>query len=336
MIRVVIAEDSATTQELLRHLLSSDPSIQVVGPARNGREAVELTQSMRPDIVTMDIHMPVMDGFAATKEIMITAPTPIVIITGSSKARDLEISMHALRAGALDVLVKPPGPESPAFADAAQKIVASVKAMAQVKVVRHWRSEARTAQPRPGARRRVVAMAASTGGPAALNCILAELPGNLTAPILVVQHITAGFIGGLASWLHTGSDLRVKLGEQGELLAPQTVYFAPDGFHLGVTQELTILLSKAAPIGGFRPSGTFLFESVARVFGPSALAVILTGMGEDGVAGLRAVHAAGGLILAQNAETSVVFGMPAAAINAGLADQVMPLDALAGRICELV
>jgi two-component system chemotaxis response regulator CheB len=342
MIRVLIAEDSLTTRLLLMEVLSSDPDIQVVGQAKNGSEAVELTQRLKPDIVTMDIHMPQMDGLAATKEIMITAPTPIVIITGSSLAREIESSVHALRAGALDVIAKPPGPDSPLFEEMTRKLIATVKAMAHVKVVRHWRSGPREGlrhQPPPETKSaccRVVAIATSTGGPAALHRLLGRLPGDFHAPLLVVQHITPGFSGGLVAWLNTVCDLHVKLAEQGETLQPHTVYLASDGAHLGVSNERVIALSDAPPVGGFRPSGTWLFESVAQAFGPEAVAVILTGMGEDGVAGLRTVRSQGGRVIAQDEKSSVIFGMPGAAIAAGVTHEVLSLDAIAARLVELI
>jgi two-component system chemotaxis response regulator CheB len=259
--------------------------------------------------------------------------------------------MHALRAGALVVLAKPPGPEAPDFEEAAQALIANVKAMSQVKVVRHWRQTQR-GQPPPergkaeraeaGAagtlppRGRVVALATSTGGPAALHQLLSSLPGDFPVPLLVVQHITRGFTAGLADWLNKVSPLHVKVAAEGDPLAPHTVFLAPDDRHLGVTGRGTVSLSSAPPVGGFRPAGTFLFEATARVFGAATVAVILTGMGEDGVEGLKAVRAAGGRILAQDEKTSVIFGMPGAAVAAGLADAVLPLDAIAARLSELV
>lgn len=342
MIRVLVAEDSATARALLVHILRSDPEIQVVGEAHDGVEAVALTQRLHPDLVTMDVHMPRMNGLEATKEIMITAPTPILIVTGSTRAREVSASMDTLRVGALNVLVKPPGPESPQFATASQNLIAMVKAMSHVKVVRHWRRAAppRSEPPRPaqpaGARVRVVAVATSTGGPAALQRVLSGLPGDFSVPILVVQHITPGFIAGLAIWLSTISPLRVKVAQNGEVPAPRTVYLAPDEFHLGVAEKGCLRLSKAPPVGGFRPSGTFLFEAVARAFGPSAVALILTGMGDDGVRGLRAIRQAGGRVVAQDEKTSVVFGMPGAAIAEGLAHIVLPIDAIPSHLASLV
>jgi two-component system chemotaxis response regulator CheB len=345
MIRVLVADDSPTARALLVAILSSDPEIEVVGEAQDGVEAVERTQALRPDVVTMDLRMPRLDGFGATKEIMITAPTPIVIITASMLARDVETSMNALKAGALTVLPKPAGPQDPNFEEGARQLLTSIKAMSQVKVVRHWRptagpapaqAEARPAAAPAAVRGRVVALATSTGGPAALHRLLALLPGDFPAPLLAVQHITPGFISGLADWLDKASELRVKVAEDGEPLAPGTVYFAPDDRHLEVAPPATVALARTPPVGGFRPSGTALFESAARVYGAATVAVVLTGMGDDGVEGLRAVRRAGGRVLAQDEKSSVVFGMPAAAAAAGLVDQVLRLEEIAPRLVEFV
>jgi len=344
VIRVLVAEDSATARALLVQILNADPGIRVVGEACDGVEAVEMAQRIRPDLITMDVHMPRLDGLEATREIMATAPTPIVIVTGSTRAREVESSMDTLRFGALDVLVKPPSPGSPGFESAARGLVAMVKSMAQVKVVRQWKPGAPRASSAVAARglsgesegRRVVAVASSTGGPGALQVVLSGLPAGFAAPVLVVQHITPGFTAGLAAWLGSVGPLRVKVAEDGEALAAGTVYLAPDGRHLGTSARGTVALSDAPPLGGFRPSGSHLFASAAGAYGRLVTAVILTGMGDDGVAGLRAVRAAGGRVIAQDEATSVVFGMPAAAIAAGLTDDVLPLDAVAARLRELV
>jgi two-component system chemotaxis response regulator CheB len=351
MIRVLVVDDSPTARALLVEILRGDPDIQVVGEAKDGAEGVELTGRLRPDLVTMDVRMPRLDGFAATKEIMIASPTPIVIVTASFEAREVELAMQSLRAGALAVLRKPPGPESPAFEEAARQLVATVKTMAEVKTVRHRRpspgrtnDDARRTKeaarpsvvPGPSSFSKVVAVATSTGGPAALQRVLSRLPGDFPAPVLVVQHNAPGFMAGLVSWLDGSCDLSVKVAEQGEPLRPHTVYLAPDDRHLGVSAPARVMLSAAAPVGGFRPSGTFLFESAARAYGPSVVAVILTGMGDDGVEGLRAVRRAGGRVIAQDQDSSVVWGMPGAAAAAGLADSVLPPDAIAARLMELV
>jgi two-component system chemotaxis response regulator CheB len=341
VIRVLVAEDSPTARELLVAILAADPEIQVVGEARDGLEAVALAQRLKPDLVTMDLHMPRMDGFEATKEIMITAPTPIVIVTGSTRVREVRESMDLLRVGAMEVLLKPPAPGTAGHAVAAENLVATVKAMAQVKVVRHRRpaTGAPAAAPRrpagPALPAPVVAVATSTGGPAALQVLLSGLPGDFAAPVLVVQHITPGFTAGLASWLAGDCLLRVKVAEAGEPLARRTVYIAPDDRHLGLSGR-AVALSDAPPVRGFRPSGSYLFESVACAAGPSTLALILTGMGDDGVEGLRAVRRAGGRVVAQDEKTSVVYGMPAAAVAAGLVDAVLPIESIAAHLAALV
>lgn len=341
MIRVLVAEDSPTSRALLVEILRADPEVEIAGEAANGVEAVEMTKRLRPSVVTMDIRMPKMDGFQATRQIMIETPTPIVIVSGSLDVREVEVSMHALKAGALTLVPKPQGPEAPEFEEQARRFRDTVKAMSQVKVVRRWPERPRpeplpSPQVNTGARARVIAVGASTGGPAALARVLSELPGDFPVPLLIVQHIARGFMPGFAAWLNSSSALRVKLAQEGEPLLPRTVYLAPDDKHLGVTPDRSaIVVSGAAPIGGFRPSASFLFESVARAFGAAGVSVILTGMGQDGIEGLRAVRAAGGRVLAQDEETSVVFGMPGAAVAAGLADLTLPLGAIALRLREL-
>lgn len=342
MIRVVVAEDSVTTRELIVSILRSDPEITVVGEAKNGVEAVELTKQLRPDVVTMDIQMPHMNGFDATKRIMIDTPTPIVIVSASVDTTQVAISMNALRQGAVAVLAKPDGPAAEDFDGKSREFIATIKSMSRVKVVRHWAERVgsgvapQPAPVRPAQRGSILAIATSTGGPAALQTVLAELPGDLGVPVLVVQHIANGFLDGLAEWLNATSALNVRLASDGETLQRGTVYLAPDHRHLGVSSRSRLVLSSDPPLGGFRPSGSFLFSSVARHFGASAVAVILTGMGQDGVEGLRTVRQSGGFIIAQDEASSTVFGMPAAAIAAGLPDLVLPLSRIAANLSQVL
>jgi two-component system chemotaxis response regulator CheB len=343
MIRVLIAEDSPTAREILVAVLSADPEIEVVGTARDGREVVEMTRALKPDLVTMDIHMPEFDGFEATKRIMIETPTPIIIITASLDVNDVRVSMEALRVGALALMDKP-ALGDPDFEAATARMVSTVKAMAGVKVVRHWAPRASTQQVSavamvdrpPSGRVRLVAIAASTGGPAALARVFADLPARFPVPIIVVQHITKGFVPGLASWLNSSCSLQVKIAQEGETLEASTVYFAPDDSHLGIDAALKVRLNAGEAINGFRPSATYMFQSVAQALGPAALSVILTGMGQDGVQGLRAVHEAGGRIAAQDEASSVVFGMPGAAIAQGLADRVLALSNIGDWLMNMI
>jgi two-component system, chemotaxis family, protein-glutamate methylesterase/glutaminase len=239
------------------------------------------------------------------------------------------------------VLQKLVGPESPDFERESRHLRDTLRAMSAVKVVRHWPQRASVPPPRPavapGPRSRpaVVAIATSTGGPAALHRIFSELPADFPLPILVVQHIALGFAEGMARWLDSVTPLKVKVAEEGEPLKPGTVYVAADDRHLGVTTDGRAQVSNAAPVGGFRPSGTFLFRSTARAYGAASVALILTGMGQDGLDGLRELRQSGARVLAQDEATSIVFGMPGVVVAAGLADAVLPLDAIATHLKEL-
>jgi two-component system chemotaxis response regulator CheB len=342
MIRVLLVEDSVVTREYLKHLLARDPQMEVVAAACDGREAVDLTARLKPDIVLMDVHMPRMDGYEATRQIMERVPTPIVMITASASRDEARLAFEALRAGALTLVDKPTGPEHPRHAETVRLMLDTVRLMAEVKVVRRWpkerdsRTPARPSAVEPGRKIRVVAVGASTGGPQVVSDLLGRLPGDLGVPILVVQHIAPGFIAGLAEWLRQVTPLRVKLAEPRETLEADTVYLAPDGLQMGVKGAGSICLTKTAAPDGFCPSVTYLMESVADACGASAIGVLLTGMGRDGASGLRRLHDAGGVTLVQDEETSVIFGMPQEAIRLGAADYVLPPRRIAETICRFV
>lgn len=352
MIRVLVADDSPTARALLVAILAGEEGITVVGEAGTGREAVAMAERLAPDLVTMDIHMPDLDGLQATEQIMTRSPRPIIIVSSTVKEGDVELSLEATRRGALLVLPKPPAPGTPTFASERRHLVNMVKALAGVKVVRRHGAgtgrpgtppssraiRAPAAPPRATSAVRLVAIAASTGGPAALSTILAALPRDFPVPIVVVQHIADGFTTGLAHWLAGVTRLRVTVALHGEVPARGTVYIAPDGAHLGVRLSddgtLRLFLDKGDPVGSFRPSATFLFQSAAALR-DALLGVILTGMGDDGVAGLRDVYAAGGRVLAQDEATSVIHGMPREAVRAGVVHAVVALGDMAARIAEL-
>ncbi len=340
-LRVLIAEDSATARALLVAILRSDPGIEIVGEARDGEEAVSMTVELKPDLVTMDVAMPRLDGFEATKRIMAEAPTPIVIVSSVVDVHAVDTGLQALRAGALSVLAKPAGPQSPDFAESCKQLLSTIKAMAGVKVVRR-RFDILPGHPVPVAKpgramtSRVVALAASTGGPGALQRVLGGLPANFPLPILIIQHIARGFIDGLATWLDDASPLKVKVAEAGEMALPGVVYVGAEDRHLGITAKGNIVLSEDPPIGGFRPSASYLFHSVAMAYGTSVISVILTGMGQDGMSGMRAIRERRGTVIAQDEATSIVFGMPKAVIEAGLADHVLPLSAIGPWLADAV
>lgn len=338
MIRIVVAEDSDTSRALLLAILSADPEIEVVGLASNGARAVELTRELRPDVVTMDIKMPVLDGYEATRKIMTESPTPIVIVSANVEPRDIDTAMHALRAGALAVLRTPAGPTAAEFVEASRHFIDTVKAMSRVKVVRRWPDRHSVVRSSRSPLRRgvdVIGIAASTGGPAAILSLLTALPADFPVPILTVQHMARDFVSGCAEWLNALSPLRVKVAADKEQLEPGTVYFAPDDRHLGA-RDGRASLDSAPAIDGFRPSGTHLFRSIAAAYGAGTVGVILTGMGRDGVDGLHDIRAAGGEVIAQDESSSVVFGMPQAAIAAEVASFVLPLSEIPHRLVHLV
>jgi two-component system chemotaxis response regulator CheB len=354
VIRVLVAEDSATARALLVSILAGEPDIVVVGEAHTGTEAVAMAERLDPDLITMDVQMPEMGGLEATRQIMTRSPRPILVVS-STAGTDVEMSLEATRAGALMVIAKPQGIHSPLYESDRRQLLSMVRALAHVKVVRRHGTPAssrviegqtpsgpfavRTARPAPTDSLEVLAIAASTGGPAALQLIFSALPRTFPLPILVVQHIARGFTAGLAHWLDGDSPLSVKLAELGEPAQGGTVYIAPDDRHLGVRRDasghLRIQLDNAPPVGTFRPSGSYLFQSCAENVGRGVLALILTGMGDDGVAGLRHVRKWSGRILAQDESSSVIFGMPREAQRAGVVDQVVALEDIPRRLREL-
>lgn len=333
MVRVVVADDSRTSRELITRILGSDPSIQIVGEARDGMEAVDLATRLRPDVVTMDILMPRMDGVEATTEIMMRAPTRIIIVSSATREKGVQLALDAVRAGAVMVMGKPDHVDEPAFQRQRAELLSMVKAMANVKVVRRWSGAAAARVPVTPLKERIeiVTMAASTGGPEAVRRILAGLSPLFPAPILLVQHIAVGFTAGFATWLDRACALKVKLAIDGESVQAGIVYVAPDNRHLGLGPSRAIALSGGPPIHNMRPSANHLFRSAAFI-GSRHAAVILTGMGRDGVEGLAAVKAAGGRVIAQDEATSIVYGMPGEARAANLVDHVMPLHAIARQL----
>jgi two-component system chemotaxis response regulator CheB len=340
MPRILVVDDSSVARRMLVDILSADPDLEVIGEAGNGAEAVRQAIELSPDVITMDVHMPIMDGLEATRDIMSEVPRPIVIVSSSASRENLPLVFRSLEAGALTVLQKPHLPGHPDFRDQVAALVSTVKLMADVRVVRRrrqvskeTRQERRTAPMKglapPGQPAvEVVAIGASTGGPAALAKIFGQLPRTVPVPILVVQHITRGFDQGLVDWLNGTTPLPVHLATDGLPLRPGHVFVAPSDYHLAVSQDDRTLLSDADPVGAHRPSATYLFRSVARVYGKRALGVILTGMGNDGAAGLAALKHAGGRVFAQDEASSVIPSMPREAITLGVVDQVFPLDEL--------
>lgn len=343
-VRVLVAEDSPTARALLVATLESDPRIRVVDIAIDGQEAVDKVRRLEPDLVTMDIRMPRMDGFEATLRIMGERPTPILIVSGSVDHRDVKTSLDALRRGALGVLPKLPAPSSPAYRWRRTRLLEMVVSMAAVRV----RAPVGLSQPAPRltpgllpagrpdldlSAVRGVAIAASTGGPAALRSLLQAMGPDLSVPLFLVQHIAPDFGEGFVSWLDAMGFCPVRMAVDGAEPQPGVLHVAPDDQHLGFGPDRRIRLSDAPPVGGFRPAGTWLFESLAGAFGRQGLGVVLTGMGSDGLAGIRHLKERGGQVLAQDEESSVVWGMPGAVVKAGLSDAQLP-PAVIGEVLK--
>ena len=343
MIKVLVVEDSPVVREFLVHILSSDPGIRVVGTAHDGEEAIEAIARTRPDVITMDVHMPKMNGLDATRRIMETCPTPIVVVSSSTDPREVATTFEATEAGALAVLRRPAGIGHPDHEASARELVQTVKLMSEVKVVRRWSQARRDPVARPAQARldhapgkvRIVALGASTGGPPVLQTILSQLPRDFPAPVLVVQHMAAGFVQGFIEWLGHSSRLPIHLAAHGEQILPGNVYVAPDELQMKVERGGRIALTRDAPENGLRPAVSYLFRSVAEVYGSDAVAGMLSGMGRDGADELKLLKDVGAATFAQDKDSSVVHGMPGEAIKLGAATFVLPPEKIAAVLSRL-
>jgi two-component system chemotaxis response regulator CheB len=346
MIRILIVDDSPSAAEYLAGIFSADQEFCVAGIATSGAEGIGMVERLRPDIVSMDFTMPDMNGFEATRRIMSSCPTPIVIVSSLYDRHAVSLSFRALEAGALSILPKPPSISSPEFPRQRQELVRTFKAMAGVRVIR--RSTAGRAtnppssapKPRPAAsllQRDVslVAVGASTGGPQVIQQFLSKLPADFPVPILIVQHITPGFTEGMAAWLGQSTPLPVTLATAGDIPRGGHVYLAPQGRHLEIAPDGRLQLTDALPEHGACPSVSRLFRSVASVCAASAVGILLTGMGRDGAAELLLMRKKGALTIAQDRESSIVHGMPGEAIRLGGASLILPPPAIALLLANL-
>lgn len=344
-VRVLLVDDSPTVRYHLARMINEMEGIRVIGEATNGEEVVPLVEELRPDVVSMDIRMPGVDGLEATRRVMEECPTPVVVVS-SLLETDIELSFRALQAGALAVLAKPPDRSDPSFIEKQRQLVKTLIAMSDVKVI-HRRGQTGRLNGvdmlaiethSPYTVPEIIAIGASAGGPSALSKLLRDLPGNLPVPIAVVQHMSHEFVAGLARWLDNVTPLQVVVAEEGQILMPGVVHLSPGIAHLSISRQQGKLVVKLVPEQGshaYQPSVNVLFQSVAEVCGAAAIGIVLTGMGNDGAEGLLTLRQAGGRTFAQDRASSTVFGMPGAAVAVEAVEAVLPLSMLATALLKL-
>jgi two-component system chemotaxis response regulator CheB len=329
IIRVLIVEDSQTISQMLVKYIGDEEDIEVVGVAANGEEAVKIVPKLKPDIIVMDINMPIMNGFEATKRIMQEYPIPILLITSSWDIGDVKVSLKSMGIGALAVLEKPKGIGAPEFKQQMNELILHVRLLSEIKVVRRWKEKRalNTLQKLEAASIskksfKVVVIGASTGGPPVLSEILEELPSDYPLPILVVQHMSKGFIDNFVEWMREHCLINIKIAQNGERLKSGNVYFGADGQHLTIDKGKVKFCN---PVEGdmFVPSVSKLFASAADYFPEETVAILLSGMGRDGAQEMRVLKDKGAFTIVQDEMSSVVFGMAKEAINLGGVDVVL-------------
>ncbi len=345
-IRVMIVDDSAFMCRVLESIIDADPQMEVVAQAHDGREAVAILPSLRPDVVSMDINMPHMDGLQATEVIMSSNPVPIVIVSSESR-EGAAPTLRALELGAVDFVAKPTSGVDLDMETIREELVRKLKMAAKVRVVRtavrakdtkltgEFAPAPRAITPTNGngqARFPIVVMAASTGGPQTLMTLVPRFPRDFPGAILLVQHMPGTFTSQFTTQLAEVAAIKVKEAEAGEILQPRTVYVCPGTHHLRVSPNGRVLLEEGPRVNGYRPCADLALETAGSFAGAMSIGVILTGMGSDGAHGAEAVKAAGGHVIAQDEATSVIFGMPSEAIKTGAVAQVLPLHSIYSAI----
>lgn len=341
ILKIVVVDDSAIFRKLLVHLLEMDHGFTVSGTATNGAEAIELIRNVRPDVVLMDINMPGMDGFETTTEIMCTTPTPVIIISGDYNSAEVAKTFRALEVGAVDIMPKPPSPAHPDFKTEMSRMITRIRLMAEVKVIRRaaiprkkespapYSTPARnnvTAVPHVKSEPAIIGIGASAGGPIVIQQILKGLSPGVSIPIVMVQHIEPAFTEGFAQWLEQTTGRRITIATDGMKLSSNMIVLPPPDRHLGFRMQHVLEVSPAPPERGLRPSVNHLFDSLAAVYGSSALGIILTGMGADGATGLKKMLINGAVTIAQDFASSMIHGMPGEAIKAEAARYVFSPD----------
>ncbi|WP_413166615.1 chemotaxis-specific protein-glutamate methyltransferase CheB [Capilliphycus salinus ALCB114379] len=351
-IQVFLVDDSPVALIVLKRILASSREVEVVGTARSAKEALALIPTVKPDVICTDFHMPQMNGLEFTQEIMANYPRPILVISTAVQPEDTYNVFQLLNAGAVDVFPKPKNGVLLENSQLAEDLIRKIKILSGVRVFTrrkrssesHHRSHIlgkftspfTPVSPSKLASKpvRMVGIGASTGGPQALHTILTQLPANLSVPVICIQHISEGFLQGLVNWLNVQCSLSVQIARNGEIPQNGTVYFAPECYHLEMDRQGRFLYTNAPPLAGHRPSITVTFQSLARYYGDRSVGILLTGMGRDGAEGMAAIAESGGMTIAQDEASSVVFGMPKEAIALQAAQQVLSIDAIAPQLLK--
>lgn len=343
-IKVLIVEDSAVVRDFLVYIISSEPDMHVVGTAKNGQEAVKLATIKKPDLITMDIEMPVMNGFEATEQIMSTNPVPIIIVTSSYSQSEVEKTFKAIDAGAMAILAKPSGVQDKNYQKNKAELIKMIRTMSDVKVVtRHQRYLKKGPLDEPKSIKKVfdentkyaiTAIGVSTGGPQVLNTILPLLPPNFKMPIVIVQHIPSGFLEGMVDWLNESSKLPIKIAENEEELEAGKVYFCPAESNLSVNKNMKAELKEEVPYS-VRPSVSFMFRSIGKNFQDKAIGILLTGMGKDGSEELAIMKEKGALTIVQDEKSSIVYGMPGEAVHLNAHRYILSPEMIAKKLTDI-
>ncbi|EKU99006.1 chemotaxis response regulator containing a CheY-like receiver domain and a methylesterase domain [Leptolyngbya sp. PCC 7375] len=347
-IRVLVVEDSPVALAILKKILSSSPDIEIVGTARTGLEGLHLIPDTRPDVICTDFFMPHMNGLEFTSQVMLRYPLPILVVSASvQEEEDTHRIFQLLEAGAVDILPKPKAGLDSDNIRLKQALIDKIKILSGVKVFKKKQQKSKPNQAlirhnqiassiKLSSRPKILAVGSSTGGPLALQQILTSLPTDFPLPIVCVQHISLGFLQGLIDWLDESCHLSIQIAPAGERPKPGNIYFPPERQHLEIDHQGRFIHSKSPLVNGHCPSVTTLFKSIAQFYGRRAIGILLTGMGCDGADGMKAITDAGGLTIAQDEATSIVFGMPKEAIALGAAQQVLPIQAIGPTVLRVV
>lgn len=347
-IKVLIVEDSLVAQKLLKTLVMSDERFELVAVAENGKQACEFVEKYKPDVVSMDILMPIMDGVEATRKIMQETPIPIVIVSSFYQSSEVEMAMRVLQAGAVSIIPRPYGPGHSKYEQSTRQYLNTLKMMSEISVVKRRKEETPmpiskiqieaidTINIHKNREFKVLAIGASAGGPEGLSTILAGLPVNFPVPVFIVQHIDGNFADGFALWLNSSTQLPVSIAVNGEVALAGHVYLPPGNHHLTVNLNGNISTTKDVLVNSSRPSVDVLFNSIAQVYGKKTLAVLLSGMGKDGADGLKNLYDLGAFTIAQDENSCLVYGMPGEAAKRGAVCKLLSPEKIVKEINDLI